>query len=104
VALPFTNTAGSIYAEYIRAQLAEERARKTSLESRGTVVLTSAGTLTTFLFGLAAFSKSAGSSFQLTTHDSIALVAALGSLLAAASLGVGLRDVGDTEGALNPAR
>jgi hypothetical protein len=88
VTQPPSVEAGPVYAEFIRAQLAEERTRKTSLESRGTVIITSAGTLTTFLFGLSAFSKSAGTSFQLTILDSIALMVALSSLLLAAAFGL----------------
>jgi hypothetical protein len=47
-------TAGDAYATLISEQLAEERARKSSLEQRGLAIITTSGVLVTLLFGLAA--------------------------------------------------
>jgi hypothetical protein len=51
--------AGSSHHKLIAAQLAEERSAKTSIEQRGLGVITSAGVLTTLLFGLSAFALGA---------------------------------------------
>lgn len=80
--------AGPVFADYIRAQLIEERARKESLEQRGSGVIATAGTLSTFLFGLAAFSKSPSTNFTLSPIDAVALVVALLLMLTAAILGL----------------
>ena len=47
-------TAGAVYEDLIKEQLAEERNLKASLEQRGITVVTTAGTLVSLLFGLAA--------------------------------------------------
>jgi hypothetical protein len=49
------DVAGSAYGLLIADQLTQQRALKTSLEQRGIAVITTAGTLVTLLFGLAAF-------------------------------------------------
>lgn len=49
-----SNTAEDAIPQLIIDQLAEERARKTSLEQRGIGVITTAGVLVTLLFGLSA--------------------------------------------------
>lgn len=50
-----TNERGSsIYAAYIRDQLNDQEARKSSIEQRGVAVITTSGTLVSLLFGLAA--------------------------------------------------
>lgn len=79
---------GKVFGQYIDAQLTEERSRKNSLEQRGIAIITSAGTLATLLFGIAAFSRSPTSSFQLTGPDETALIVALGLLLLSAILGL----------------
>jgi len=79
---------GKVFGLFIDAQLTEERSRKNSLEQRGTGIITSAGTLATLLFGLAAFSRSPTASFQLTPVDEVALITALALLLLAAILGL----------------
>jgi hypothetical protein len=48
---------GSSYGHTIQSQLDEERARKTSLESRGIGIVTSSGALATLLFGLVVFTR-----------------------------------------------
>jgi len=48
---------GSSYGPTIKAQLDEERARKTSLEARGIGVVTSSSVLATLLFGLVTFTR-----------------------------------------------
>jgi hypothetical protein len=62
-------------ADLAELHLAEERTRKTSLESRSTTVISTTATLATFLFGLAAFSKSLGG--HLTPADDVAVGSAL---------------------------
>lgn len=47
-----TQSGGSIYAEYIKGQLARQDERKTSLERRGVNVITTSGVLVSLLFGL----------------------------------------------------
>jgi hypothetical protein len=47
-------TASSLYGEHIKVELSNQEARKTSFEQRGLAVVTTAGTLVTLVFGLAA--------------------------------------------------
>jgi hypothetical protein len=49
---------GKAHAQLIQDQLAEERARKTSLEQRGIAVITTSAGLGTLLFGFAALTSS----------------------------------------------
>ena len=44
----------TIYAAYIRDQLSDQDARKSSIEQRGIAVITTSGTLVSLLFGLVA--------------------------------------------------
>ena len=53
-------TASSVFGEYLKDELARQDARKSSFEQRGIAVVTTAGTLVTLLFGLAAFSTATG--------------------------------------------
>jgi hypothetical protein len=53
-------TASSVFNEYLKDELARQDARKASFEQRGVAVVTTAGTLVTLLFGLAALSTAAG--------------------------------------------
>lgn len=50
-----SGVAGALHAALIANQLAEERARKTSLEQRALAVITTSGVLAMLLIGLAAF-------------------------------------------------
>jgi hypothetical protein len=52
-----SDVAGSSFGPTIKAQLDEERARKTSLEARGIGIVTSSGALATLLFGLVTFTR-----------------------------------------------
>jgi hypothetical protein len=71
----------------IDAQLAEERARKGSLEARGLALITSSGAFVTVTLGIAALVDSkAGYSLPETAQDSLVLGAVF--LLIAAVLGV----------------
>lgn len=70
------SASASIYADFLRGQLAEQDARKASFEQRGLSVVTTAGTLATFLFGLAAFATT--KKIHPLTHDAkTALIVAL---------------------------
>jgi hypothetical protein len=51
------SSASFVYGEYLKDELARQDARKASFEQRGIAVVTTAGTLVTLLFGLAALSK-----------------------------------------------
>ena len=51
-AIALSDVKGSSYGPTIKAQLDEERVRKTSLEGRGIGIVTSSGALATLLFGL----------------------------------------------------
>ncbi len=73
-AKPLSEVAGSAYSTLIKDQLAEERARKTSLEQRGIQVVTTSGVLSTLLFGLATFAKSSSS---LSLFAGVCLLASL---------------------------
>lgn len=44
----------SVYADYIKEQLADQDSRKSSIEQRGVAVITTSGTLVSLLFGLVA--------------------------------------------------
>lgn len=54
---PLADVKGSSYGPTIKAQLDEERARKSSLEARGIGIVTSSGVLATLLFGLVTFTR-----------------------------------------------
>ena len=53
------------YAALIERELDAQEARKASLEQRGLAVITTAGALTSLLFGLAAFSTTGAHAFVL---------------------------------------
>jgi hypothetical protein len=75
----------SAYGQVVDDQLEEERRRKASLEQRGTFVITTAGTLVSLLFGLAAVATSRGS-FVVPAEARVLLTAAV-CLFALAALG-----------------
>ena len=79
--------AGTAYGRLIADQLAEERARKSSLENRGVAVITTSGTLATLLFALTAGLTSA-SNFKLPGHARLPLVLALAMFGLASALGL----------------
>jgi hypothetical protein len=79
--------AGSAYHDLIDGQLERENARKDSFESRGISMITSAGTIVTLLFGLAALTTKT-SDFTLKGGAKTALVVALCFLLSSAVAGV----------------
>jgi hypothetical protein len=66
----------SVYSEYIAEQVAREDARKESLEGRGQAVLTTAGAISTLLFGLAAFNIDS-KHFTLPGSAKVLLIVAL---------------------------
>jgi hypothetical protein len=78
-----SNLAAETFAELIKEQLSEERARKSSLEQRGGFVITTAGTLVTLLFGLAAV-VTARKTFVVPHDARILLAIALGFFVSAA--------------------
>ena len=78
-------TAAAQTMKVISDQLEEERATKTSLESRATSVITTSGTLTTLLFALAAV-VTQKDSFDLPTPAKVLLVAATACFMGAVIL------------------
>jgi hypothetical protein len=62
------NGAGAAYYDLVKEQLEEERARKESLERRGSTVITASAFLVSLLFGLAAWA---------TTENKVAFEGAL---------------------------
>jgi hypothetical protein len=79
--------AGAAYSQLICDQLAEERDRKSSLETRGITVITTSGTLATLLFALTA-SLTAATSFKLPGDARLPLLLSLIAFVAAAMCGV----------------
>lgn len=78
----------SPYSDLLQEQLAEERARKQSLEQRGFAALSTSGFLVSVLFGALGWANSSPGGFELSTRSKIGLGVALVSLLGAAILGV----------------
>jgi hypothetical protein len=73
-----------VYGELLKEELAEQEARRSSFEQRGLAVVTTAGTLVTLLFGLAALSTKAGNSKPFTSSEKLWLAIALVLFVAAA--------------------
>jgi hypothetical protein len=67
----------AVYGEFLEKELAAQDARKSSFEQRGLAVVTTAGTLVTLLFGLAALSTTVQKSQELSTDEKAWLKAAL---------------------------
>jgi hypothetical protein len=70
-------TASTVYGEYIKDELARQDVRQSSFEQRGIAVITTAGTLVTLLFGLAALSTSSAKGNPLHHEESAWLAVAL---------------------------
>jgi len=73
----------SIYHAFVKDQLTEQEARKSSLEQRGLAVITTSGTLASLLLALAAL-VSASDDFELTSSSRELVVAASLAFAAAA--------------------
>ncbi len=88
--LTLVDVKGASYGPTIQSQLAEERARKTSLESRGVGIVTSSGALATLLFGLAAFTRGSFAQLHIPLSGAAkwALIVAAVLFAGAAVLGV----------------
>jgi hypothetical protein len=71
-----TSSGRSIYADYIKAQLDAQEARKASLEQRGLAVIATSGVLVTLLFGLTALSVRHASTFVIPDTASVLLIVA----------------------------
>jgi uncharacterized membrane protein len=76
-------TAAAVYGEYLRDEVAGQEARKSSFEQRGITVVTTAGTLVTLLFGLAALSTT--TTKNLGAAERAWLAGALGCFVIAAA-------------------
>jgi hypothetical protein len=79
-------TATSVYGEYLKDEIARQDARQSSFEQRGIAVVTTAGTLVTLLFGLAALSTSSARGNPLHHEESVFLAVALVLFFAAGVL------------------
>jgi hypothetical protein len=80
--------AGTEYAAFLGAQLAEDRATKSSLEARGITVITTSGGLVTLLFGLVALATKEAATYTLPEPASNLLILAALSLTAAGVCGL----------------
>lgn len=76
-----------VYAEYIKSLVDSEDARKSSLEQRGSGVITASSALATLLFALVAV-VTASKNFVLPTSAHGYLIAAIGLFAAAVALGI----------------
>jgi hypothetical protein len=81
-----TSSATTVYDEYLKDELAGQEARKSSFEQRGLAVVTTAGTLVTLLFGLAALSTTAKNDVPLGGEEKVWLAVSLGLFVLAAVL------------------
>jgi hypothetical protein len=81
-------TAGEDYSAFVEAQLAEERATKTSLEGRGITVITTSGGLVTLLFGLVALATKGAQTYTLPDAATKLLIAAAALLTVAGVFGL----------------
>jgi hypothetical protein len=81
-----TPTAATAYGEYLKDELTGQEARKSSFEQRGIAVVTTAGTLVTLLFGLAALSTTASKADRLASEEKEFLAIALVLFVASALL------------------
>jgi hypothetical protein len=79
-------TAATVYGAYIKDELAGQEARKASFEQRGLAVVTTAGTLVTLLFGLAALSTATAKGSPLLSEEKVWLGVALGLFVISAIL------------------
>jgi hypothetical protein len=79
------STAATVYDSYLKDELARQDARQNSFEQRGLAVVTTAGTLVTLLFAVAALSTTTGSAISLGSEEHTWLAIALGLFLLAAA-------------------
>lgn len=80
-------SAGEVAREFIQGELGAERVLKSSLETRGSTIITTSGALVTLLFGLAAVvTKSPNFVLPEGTHWLLVVAAAL--FISAAVLGI----------------
>jgi hypothetical protein len=83
---PTEATAAASVTALVRAELAAEQARKTSLEQRGLAVITSSGVLVTLLLAIGAASE--GAPLAVTGPARISLIGALPAFIGAAISGI----------------
>jgi hypothetical protein len=82
-----SDTAATVYSDYVQALEAQETARKSSLESRGVNVITTSGTLVTLLFGLVAV-LTGSESFSLPASAHAYLIVTVILFVSATALGI----------------
>jgi hypothetical protein len=81
------SSAGTSYGQLIADQLAEERARKSALESRGITVISVSGVLCTLILGLTA-GVTTSTGFRFVAFVRVPLVLALVAFVSAAACGL----------------
>jgi MFS family permease len=79
-------SATTIYGEYLKDELARQDSRQSSFEQRGIAVVTTAGTLVTLLFALAALSTASAKGNPLGHEETVWLAVALVLFFVAAAL------------------
>jgi beta-lactamase class A len=89
---PPRKVAGDVYAPLIEAMLAEEGARKASMEQRAISVITTSGALVSLLVALAAFLLGKNTTFHANTPSKYTLVGAVVLFVAAAILALLVND------------
>jgi hypothetical protein len=87
MSVQYSELAGSVFSELIAEQLTQERAVKSSLEQRGSLVITTSGTLVALLFGLGAV-VSSRKDFEVPFDVRVLFAIALGFFVLAAVLGL----------------
>jgi hypothetical protein len=77
-------SAATVYDAYLKDELGGQETRKSSFEQRGLAVVTTAGTLVTLLFGLAALSSRSAIGDSLSHGEKLWLTGALGLFILSA--------------------
>lgn len=78
----------AVWNDFLKDELASEEARRTSLEQRGTSVITVSGALVTLLFGLSALATKAEPTYKLTSEARAYLYVALALFVVSALLAI----------------
>jgi hypothetical protein len=83
-----TDIAGVAYADLIKDQLTQERARKASIEARGIGIITTSGALVTLLFAVPALATTSAATYTLPSGARVLLVISVFLFLIAALAGL----------------
>lgn len=94
---PLSPAAGAVFAPFVTAQLDQERARKTSIESRALNVITSSGALIALTTGILTIARN-GSKETLSPIAVAVIVVAYALFLLAACVGLVTNYLGNSVG------